>query len=1556
MAFEPGGRADKLGNQYESRWVLKQLLRLLNEDIVGVTLEAVGYDEPGVDLWVTGNDGVRQAQQCRARNKSKESWSVSDLSNRGILSAMRRHLDRDDTSEFALVSAIPMFLLGDICDSARLSAGDSEEFFRHQIEAVGVTKTKAFEQFCTYLGINGREANGRAEAFKYLRRTRFILWPADQSSYHDLLERAGMLATGTPKMLLTSLADYAQSSLGKTMTAANVWQHLLPLGSYPRKLTHDARVAPAVEDLQVEFESSIAPWLVAGNLISRIETKKVLEGLETEGVVVLHGAAGYGKTGIIYELTQLLRQRGHSFIPIRLDRKTPSRSTRQFGEDLGLPESPARCLEALAGENTAVLLLDQLDALRWTGAHSTDALDVCKSLVREVRTLRDCGKAVGVVLACRTFDLEHDPEIREWLKESSGQTCRRIEVEALPEETIRHVVESCGSELDSMSAREAHVLRSPLHLAIWADLIRRGKVGTFQTAAQLMRSFWANRQEELTKAGVQADEASAVIDTLVNYLQQEGKGSAPCSLVEGRPHAVQAMHSLGILQTTRSQITFRHQSYLDFCIAARLLKEIYQGTGTVLDWLGQKSQQSLFRREQLRQVLSLLAVESPKDFLESVGEILAAQNVRFHLKHLVLELVGQVEEPDATLLSFLRGLLYDSNWRAHVVEGVLVGHRQYIEWLSSEGLLEGWLDSHQVTDVTTATLLLRSVAEKAGDFSADVLEKFASRDQGWAERALNCLCWKEQDDSDRMFELRLHLARRGIAKDWVDWSHLAMSHPLRALRLLEAIVSKWTVEDFCDYALGSASRQIGHSHLRRWSNQDHQALAKATEEHFAYAWDALSPHIVRLTAFVDRGSINFSAWQEAGTHAEGYVGAAGGIVKLTVEAGRNYARKNGATFLLRIRPLMESKSPITQYVLAETLVALPAEHAEEVLNWLMSDSALLSLGSGRKEPEWMPATRLISAHSPYCSPALFTQLESWLIHYHDPDEFKMAQWRCGGWREGRFPDFWGRAQYSLLPALCPHRRSKQTVDLMHVLARKFSNMEKWQFTLDGQVTGGFVGSPLSRKKLERISNTSWLQIVSNNDILVGHGQRITQVAPDMVAESSVFTFSRDLARVAKRFPERFGRLALDFPADVRPEYIDAIMQGLRESTPEEVPEPEKPGWKAASAALVEAFLAKFSVGKRDAEASTFCWLLHDRADEEWSSGVIAKLIHHATEHCDPAPGHLNIWASRERGDVEDATVEGLLENALNCVRGVGALAVGELLRHHKDWLGRLRPCLGRLISDPHPAVRTAAIEACLPVLDIDREQALAWFSAATASDLRVAASRAGVYFFNCGFPAHQELLSPIIRKMLASKYEDVMQEGAEEVTARWLFHRLFESELTACCEGPVPQRRGVAQVASHFLLDPEYVSRCQALLLPLYNDEDATVRGEARHAFFGEQVLSLPNAPEIVTPYIKSKAYADDPSPLMWSLKEHPGSLIPYAEMLLMICRVFSSSLRDDSRDAGSIVASCTPIIGPILLRLYEQAQGQGDRDLSARCLDTWDLLFENRVGTTRDLVRTMER
>jgi hypothetical protein len=154
MAFEPGGMADKLGNRYEGRWVARQLLRLLNEEIESVIVEPVGPDERGVDLLVVGKDNVHQLQQCKARCGSRDSWSIAVLKNKGILDHMREHLARDSRQEFVLVTAVPFKTFPDLCNSARNSPDNARDFFQYQIQDVSEERRKTFREFCDTPGLD----------------------------------------------------------------------------------------------------------------------------------------------------------------------------------------------------------------------------------------------------------------------------------------------------------------------------------------------------------------------------------------------------------------------------------------------------------------------------------------------------------------------------------------------------------------------------------------------------------------------------------------------------------------------------------------------------------------------------------------------------------------------------------------------------------------------------------------------------------------------------------------------------------------------------------------------------------------------------------------------------------------------------------------------------------------------------------------------------------------------------------------------------------------------------------------------------------------------------------------------------------------------------------------------------------------------------------------------------------------------------------------------------------------------------------------------------------
>lgn len=1545
MGFEPGGRADKFGNRHESRWVVKQLLRLLNEEINSVVIESIGDDEKGVDLWVKLKNGTRQAQQCKARNKSKELWSINDLKTKGILNHLQFQLDRDPGTEFVFVSGIPARLLGDICDSARNSTGSPEDFYRYQIRAIGKERRDAFRDFCKALNLNPEDETDRAKSYNYLRRTRFELYPDDNNTRRDLLATVGFLLTGNPETVVATLSTYAENNdrFGTPIYPDKLRDYLGTHSVYPKQLAHDTRIAPAIEHLRREFDESIRPGLINGNLMKRKETEEILKVLEANGLVVLHGPAGSGKSGVLYELACDIKEKNIPYLPLRLDRRIPEKTAAQFGCDIGLPDSPVNCLVALAGERPCVLILDQLDAIRWTSTHSANALDVCKELIRQVLSFRSDGKSISVVLSCRTFDLEHDPEIRNWLDDRCMPQWTKLEVRFLPETSVRAIA---GTVYEEMNGRQKLILSNPQNLAMWVELRNQGNLPPFSSATELMKRFWEIKREQMELNGASVNDINSILGTLVNWLEANGKVSAPirilsfCSI-----NTLNLFKSLGIIYEQNNKVSFCHQSYLDFLIAEHLVNEIETG-GRILNWLGPKERQTLFRRGQLQQALILLAEESPDRFLASVREILSADGVRFHLKHLILETTGQMDNISSSIADYCMDLLDNDYWRPHLLDTVCYGHFPFVLMLIEKGKIGKWLNSRDNEVVDRALWLLGSVAEKAPDNVTELLAPLVEKGPEWASRILYTICRKLTDDSDSMFELRLRLARSGIISYYIDWKDVCEKHPIRAIKLIEAILS--TLGSACRDEQSASKRR----HIEEWTHEDLKALSPVAKQYSMEAWEMLMPHVERLTSFMNSPyDQELEKWQKDSIF-HGTLHMERGLVELLIKAGQKLAEENPEFMLEKTKKLNYSSSIIIQEILIKAYACLPNEYSDTGIRWLLEDFSRLHLGDGTSEPKWMPAVRLIKVLSPYCSEALFEKLEQSLIHYHDSDEKHLAKYYLSGWKKGYFDHYWGKAQYFLLPALSPDRISKTTSDLIKVLERKFLEYPKWRFLRIGPSGGGFIGSKLD-KSLDKISDRAWLKIIGNKEIPIEDHWNYQQVKEDYAVESSIRQFSRSLGRIAKRYPGRFGQLALHFPKETHPHYVSAILNALALTKPDsEVPEEEKANWEPTSVDTVLAVWERFcNLDLNEYEvAESFCRLIGNRSAEAWPDRVIEKLLYLAVNHSDLEPGKLNICCNKS---AEEATVETLFQNTINCVRGVAVEAIGQLLWEHPDWLDKLKSGIESLVMDPHPVVRMAAIYSLLPVLNIDSGQAVAWFCKAAKEDERISASRHAISFFNYTINKYTEQLTPLIQKMVYSDLPDVSNTGAEAVTAYHLFHGLFEDEFKDCIVGSVPLRKGVAKIAATFINEEKYASKCRELLVDFFDDCDEDVRNETSR-MFGDKFFEFPENLTVAKLYINSKAFIDN-SFILHLLEKHKESLVPYHDIILKFCQTISTTLLEEARDVQTRMGYVINAISPLLLRLYEQAQ-ESKPDIAYRCLDAWDLLFEERVGNTRVLTKEIEK
>lgn len=1542
MALEPGGYADKVGNRYEGSWVVRQLLCVLNETLRSVEIEAVGADQDGIDLCVEFPSGIRRAQQCKIRNGSNDKWSIADLSRRGILAAMRAFLDKSDSNEFQFVTAIPSTTLHDLCESARSSKSDSEVFYEYQVRAIGGDRHQVFSQFCARLNLDKNSLIDRATAFSYLQRLFIELWPDNNTSRIDLLQNASTIINGNPNTAISVLAQFATANLRRILDATNLWAHLESSQLYPRRLENDARITPAVKAIQTRFKESIAPDLVGGELIHRDETDALIAALASHGVVILHGGPGQGKSSILYELVTILEENGSPYIPIRLDRQEPKNTPQQFGKDLDLPESPANCLNALSNDRLGVLILDQLDAIRWTSRHSVNALDVCKSLVREIRAFRELGGRVSVVLACRTYDLQNDPEIKSWLRAEKLLEDQPVEVGVshLPLDAVRSVVTRLGGSLTAMSDRQVEILRSPQHLSLWVWLVEEYGGFEFQNRTQLIRAFWKNRMAELRQRGIEWNDASIAMNAIVDYMEVNGKVAAPRSIATDQ-HILAALHACGLLKEQGGQVTFSHQSYLDFQIANRVVYDIFSSGRSVVEWLGDRKGQSLFRREQLRQALCLLNEESPEQFLRSVKDIISGSGIRFHLKHLCLEVLGQLDNPSDTLLEFLHELSQHAEWKHHVFSAVYFRRPAYMERLVKRGAIQAWLESDQWRDY--GLWLLRGAASPSHYDLAAVLRPYLNRDDEWNNRILATLPWTGDEESDEVFTLRADLARLGTFRDYIEWAKLTRE---RALVLFSAIVSSWDTSIIAKgYDSHNQSRLLGGP----LSDEDRAILTSAVREQPTKAWESLIAEVCRLAPVEDWPDNSIELWIEDDYISRGHF-APHALVNLTIESGKELARTNAVTFWDRTAEVRKHPSQVVQYILVESYEGLGPEYAEAAIEWVLSDKSRLSVGTGREEPEWAPAARLIRKLSSYCSEELFRNLENAIVHFKSPDQLRSARYWLGSWRRGYFGDYWGRAQHFLLPALCPERCTKQTIGLIGVLERKYETYPRERFLRRSGARGGFVQSTL-RANLDRISDNAWLGIVTSEK--VKHGKNpIKHWHDHSITESSTRYFSQDLARVAKRFPQRFGHLALRFPTDIDAQYQAAIIEGVTNIEAKDVPENEKSTWTPAPISLVEAVLSKFGKSTTRSYAISFCWLMFHRSEEKWSDLALDQLSDFACNHQDPSQEQLVIGNENGTFDASEATIANLTNNSLNSVRAVAALAIGEQLRDHPDLIERFRFTIEHLCNDPHPSVRIAGLDACRFLLDSEKDFAISLFYAATSVDLRVAASNSAVTFFNVGMQSHREVLSPIVLAMLRSHDNDVVQQGAAEIGARWLFHDYFKVEMEECLAGTVSQRLGLASIAAAFVHKTEYTEKCVGLIEHLKNDPDKAVRDTLRAFVRSIDVLNIPAGNELMIKFIESQAFLDDPTPLLFTLSEYQGKVSRFSEVLFAICHQIVGPLCDVARDPTQGVMHDLPIVLRMLIRLYEEANEERNTENLMQCLDFFDSIFERRLGSASEIAQ----
>jgi len=116
--------ADKLGNRYEAKWLVRQLL-----DVVGGKAESLRYE--GISASFGGFEfaihraGIIEWHQTKINNPNGN-WTIAALKREGVLSAFKARLNADANNVCIFVSQDPANDMGALAEKAKIASNVKE--------------------------------------------------------------------------------------------------------------------------------------------------------------------------------------------------------------------------------------------------------------------------------------------------------------------------------------------------------------------------------------------------------------------------------------------------------------------------------------------------------------------------------------------------------------------------------------------------------------------------------------------------------------------------------------------------------------------------------------------------------------------------------------------------------------------------------------------------------------------------------------------------------------------------------------------------------------------------------------------------------------------------------------------------------------------------------------------------------------------------------------------------------------------------------------------------------------------------------------------------------------------------------------------------------------------------------------------------------------------------------------------------------------------------------------------------------------------------------------
>ena len=1467
-------------------------------------------EEPGVDkaeFVIRRGDRIEFHQAKRAGMRG--TWSVASLSAEGVLQSMNELLTHPNAS-FVFVSGCAASELAELCQAAR-DAESEQEFVGTFLAAK--TRRRPFERICEVWQCGPRTA------MDFLARIEIrTVGERELEELVRLYAQKLFLADATG--VLADLLRVLDNSVHRTIRRDDLLDVMSGSGFVLRRVTSREQAVGAVRTVTDSYLRGARRRLIHQTLVPRTASQDVLEGVQNSATVLV-GKAGSGKTACVVEIVEGLLGRQSEVLAFRLDRHVSASNTGDLGERLGLEESPVLMLAAAAEQSgsTAVLVVDQLDAVSTMSGRSSEALDLVEHLLGEAQAIR--GRIdLHVVVVCRSFDWDNDHRLRTLIRDGDA----RVTVGEFTDEETGELLRQGRFTPSLFRDAQLRLLRVPQNLSLFLDArFATDRTPSFNTVTELFDKYWdVKRSLVLDRAGASGDHWEEVLQLLCTEMTAKQELSVRREVVDVVPLPyLKQMASEGVLAFESKRYGFGHESFFDYCYAR---VSFLPGSESLTSML-RASEQHLFRRGQVRQVLAYVRDADFDRYVREVRGLLSDSGVRVHIKDLVFAILAEVPDPREeewriwsewtrpTLEAIKAGsssgeMLSDLAWRR------LFGSRPWFESLVGRGVVEQWLKSGNdgLTDMAVGNYV-RVHQKDAPDTVAMLLEPYVGFGGNWPRRFEAFATWADASGSRRLFDLILQLiddgtldgARGPIAENSTFWG---MFHGLETKR------PEWVGEVVAHRVRRRLAilKEIGevprHELVLGYDPGAAEMFLDAAESAPLAFVQHVLPVVLDVSDLTARGDAprRDTVWTYLIKTA--HPSAEEGCLEALARAVGELA--DIASIEQRDEVLSELRRRDT-YVANHLLLAFyrgcPDRLGSEAVATLCSDPWRFDCGFA-SNANWC-AMETISALAPHLSRDDIGRLEAAILHYVPRYE------RSVEGRQSR-----GQTQFALLSAIPIEMRSKRAQTRFQELERKFGAVPGEPEELKAEI----VGSPISPSEAENLTDDQWLKAVRRYSTEISRNKRGEIVG-------GAHQLSQVLEESIKKEPERFARLALRFDTSMNPAYMQRTLIGLSQ-----VELDEELKLDVCRKVFAE---SREDCGSQIADAiGSVTGILPEDAVE-----MINWL---ATEHPDP-----------ERERRQEVTEDGrkncnrdLYTYGINTARGRAAISIQQLILSDPNNLERLRATVEKMVKDPSSAVLSCVAGIFEAVAVTDPDEALALFLTMDVPTEELLATRRVFEFMKYSVAKRFGELSPMVERMICSGDSAVAGQGAI-LAGLALLHGHEAEQLvgTALAKGEA-QRLGIAKVASSNIKIRECRSWSERQLVQLFEDKAPVVRREAASCFRYLKDEPLEDYGELVNIFSESTAFEDDSSSILRTLKKSRQRL---PGMTCLVCERHLERFSEEARDIRSARARDPYTLVELVFRTYQQHQKD---EWSRRTLDVIDKLCLEGLSGTAEQFGAFER